>query len=380
MREVVIVGAGMHKYGRFPNKDFMQIAGEAIINALKDAGTDWKNIEAAYCGTAYSGSAAGPKVTSKIGATGIPVVDYENACASGGSAVRGATHDVAAGFYDVVLAVGFEKMPQGMIQSPAYYDWQRKMGLAANPISFALEARRLMMEYGVTELDFAKVAVKNHRYSVHNPYAMYNKAFTMEEVLNSVMVCDPLRLLMFCQPNEGASALVICAKETAAKFSQKPITIAASVLASPLYPLPVLPPTTSISTNKSSIHITKRAALQAYEEAGIGPEDLNVIELQDTDSGSEIIAYEELGLCEPGGGPRLLNDGMVEVGGKFPVNTSGGLLSKGEPVGASAIGQMVHLVHQLHGQAGAVQVEGAHIGLSHVIGAGGNCAVTILKA
>ena len=379
MREVMIVGVGMHKYGRFPGKNFMEIAIEAIISALKDADIEWRKIQAAYCGTAYSGSAAGPKVTSKIGATGIPVTDFENACASGGSAVRGAMHDVAAGFYDIVLAVGFEKMPEGMIQSPSYYDWQRKLGLAANPISFALEAKRLMVEYAVTEIDLAKVAVKNHKYSVHNPYAMYNKAFTLEEVLNSTMVCDPLRLLMFCQANEGASALIICAKEIADKFPQRPVTIAASVLASPLYPLPVLPPTASISTNKTSIHITKKAALQAYEEAGIGPGDLDVIELQDTDSGSEIIAYEELGLCEPEGGTRLLNDRVVEIGGRFPVNTSGGLMSKGEPVGASAVGQMVHLVHQLRGQAGAVQVEGARVGLSHVIGAGGNCAVTILK-
>jgi acetyl-CoA acetyltransferase len=221
--------------------------------------------------------------------------------------------------------------------------------------------------------------VKNHKYSAHNPYAHYNKTFTAEDILNSAMVCDPLRLLMFCQPNEGASALVISARDYAHRSSHVPVTISASALASPLYPLPVLPPTTSISTNKTSMHISKCTAQQAYKEAGVGPEDLDVIELQDTDSGSELIAYEELGLCGPGECTRLIEDGTVEIGGKFPVNTSGGLMSKGEPVGASAIGQMVHLVQQLRGNAGPVQVEGARIGLSHVIGAGGNCAVTILK-
>jgi acetyl-CoA acetyltransferase len=380
VREAVIVGVGMHKFGRFPDKNFMQIAGEAIINSLKDAGISWKEIQAAYCGTAYAGSAAGPKVTSKIGATGIPVMDFENACASGASAVRAAVRDVRAGFYDLVLAVGFEKMPEGMMASPSFYDWQRKLGLAANPIFFALEAKRLMVEYGVTENDFATVAVKNHKYSVHNQYSHYTKALTMEQVLNSPMVCDPLRLLMFCQPNEGAAALVICSRDMAHKFQNKPVAITASVLCSPLHPLPVLPPTTSISTKKTATHLTKFAADKAYKEAGIGPEDLDVIELQDTDAGSELIAYDQLGLCEPGGAVRLLRDKTVELGGKFPVNMSGGLMSKGEPVGASAIGEMVHLVHQLRGQAGPVQVQGAKVGLSHVIGAGGNCAVTILQA
>ena len=369
----------MHKFGRFPEKNFMQIAAEAILKALADASIEWSDVQAAYCGTAYAGSAAGPKVTTKIGATGIPVVDFENACASGASAVRAAARDVRAGFYDLVMAVGFEKMPEGMMASPSYYDWQRQMGLAANPIYFALEARRLMVEYGVNEYHLAKVSVKNHKYSVHNSYSHYNKTFTIEDVLNSVMVCDPLRLLMFCQPNEGASALIIGTRDSAYKCSHRPVTIAASAVASPLYPLPVLPPTTSVSTNKTSMHITKYAAQQAYEEAGIGPEDLDVIELQDTDSGSELIAYEELGLCGAGECMRLIDEGVVEIGGKFPVNTSGGLMSKGEPVGASAIGQMAHLVQQLRGNAGPVQVGGAQVGLSHVIGAGGNCAVTILK-
>ena len=379
VREAEIIGVGMHKFGRFPEKNFMQIAGEAILRALEDAGIEWGKIQAAYCGTAYAGSAAGPKVTTKIGATGIPVVDFENACASGAAAVRAAVRDVRAGYHDLVLAVGFEKMPEGMMASPSYYEWQRTMGLAANPIYFALEAKRLMVEYGVNEYHLAKVSVKNHRYSVHNPYSHYNKTFTVEDVLKSAMVCDPLRLLMFCQPNEGASALIISAQDIANKFSHRPVTIAASAVASPLYPLPVLPPTTSISTNKTSMHITKYTAQQAYEEAGIGPENLDVIELQDTDSGSELIAYEELDLCRAGECTRLIDEGIVEIGGKFPVNTSGGLMSKGEPVGASAIGQMVHLVQQLRGNAGPVQVEGAQVGLSHVVGAGGNCAVTILK-
>ena len=379
MTEAAIIGVGMHKFGRFPEENFMQIAVEAIINSLEDAGVAWRDIQAAYCGTAYAGSASGPKVTTKIGATGIPVMDFENACASGAAAVRAAVRDIHAGIYNMVLAVGFEKMPEGMMASPSYYDWQKKMGLAANPIYFALEAQRLMTEYGVTEIDFARVAVKNHSYSIHNPYAHYNKSFTIEEVLNSAMVCDPLRLLMFCQPNEGASALVICSKEISSQFPQKPVVVAASALSSPLYPLPVLPPTSSISTNITSMHITEYTALQAYKEAGIGPEDLDVIELQDTDSGSEFIAYEGLGICRPGDCAKILADGVVEIGGKYPVNTSGGLMSKGEPVGASAIGQMVHLVHQLRGEAGPVQVKGAKVGLSHVIGAGGNCAVTILK-
>ena len=378
MREVVISGVGIHRFGRFKDKSFEQLGQEAVRMALKDANNiPFRDVQIAFCGHMHGGTGAGHRVLEGIGLTGIPIVNVETACASGATALQQASLGIAAGLYDVALALGVEKMPRGFMRMTSYPEWQVLTGLAVNPIMFALRASKHMAEYGTTEEHLAKVSYKNHKNAVRNPYAMYQKELSMEEILNSPMVCYPLRLLMLCAPCEGAAAAIVCSTDVAKRYTSKPITIAA-----------VCTGVSQYGTSQSDIGRSAKiqnpeastvVANQAYETAGIGPEDLDLVELQDTDSASEIIFYEELGLCEPGEGARLLDEGRTEVGGDIPVSVSGGLLSKGEPTGASALGQIVEVTWQLRGEAGPRQVPGARVGLCHVTGAGGNAGVTILK-
>lgn len=376
MRGVYILGVGLHPFGRFGDKDVVEIGREAVVNALDDAGLSWRQVEAAFCGTVYAGPMAGNKVLARVGLTGIPITNLENACASGGSALRAAYQAIAGGFCDVALAFGMEKMPRGFIAGNPD-DWFARIGLAVNPQYFALKARWHMATFGTTDDQLVKVSVKNHRNGALNPFAMYRKALSYEEIASSPMVNDPLRLLMLCAPNEGGAAIVLSSGKIARRYTTKPIRLAAAVLKSPLYGTAEVPHI-SLSARVQAPTVTTTAAREAYEAAGIGPEDLDLVELQDTDSASEIIYSEELGLCRPGEGGRLVEEGVTEIGGRLPVNTSGGLLSKGEPLGASALGQVAEIVWQLRGQAGPRQVEGARVGLAHVYGALGNCAISIL--
>lgn len=379
MREVVIAGVGMHPFGRFDNKPYTEIGREAVVAALKDANVAWKQVQAAFCARMYLPATTGLRILSKLGLTGIPIVDVECACASGGASLRLAYQSVASGFYDIVLAFGVEKMPRGFMDPRNIYDeWQCLMGIGLNPMYWALMERRHMEDYGTTIEQIAQVSVKNHKNGALNPYAMYQKANTLEEVLTSRLVCDPTTLLMLCAPDEGAAAAVVCTREVANKLGARPVTIAASALKTALYPQR-RGPTFSMSAKLDPPQVTTMAAREAYEMAGVGPEDLDVVELQDTDAFSEILYYEQLGLCQPGQGGPLVASGATEMGGKLPVNPSGGLISKGEPVGASALGQICELVWQLRGDAGPRQVAGAKVAMGHVVGAGDNCAVTILK-
>ena len=383
MREVVIAGVGIHKFGRFEDKSFEQLGQEAVRMALKDANNmSFNDVQIAFCGHMHGGTGAGHRVLAGIGLIGIPIVNVETACASGATALQQASQGIAAGLYDVALALGVEKMPRGFMRMTSFPQWQMLSGLGLNPVGFALKATRHMAEYGTTEEQLAKVSVKNHKNGVSNPYAMYQKELTMEEILNSPMVCYPLRLLMFCAPDEGAAAAILCSKDVARKYTSKPITIAAvhtGVAQYGTWQSNAGAGDIGHSTKIQNTEITKVIATQAYETAGIGPEDLDLVELQDTDSASEIIFYEELGLCKPGEGGRLIDEGRTEIGGDIPVSVSGGLLSKGEPTGASALGQVVEVTWQLRGEAGPRQVPGAKAGLCHVTGAGGNAGVTILK-
>lgn len=378
MREVCVIGVGIHKFGRFPDKTFIDLGAKATVEALEDAHVGWGQIHAAYCASVYSGSAAGANMLAEVGLTGIPIIGVEAACAAGGVALKLGYQAIARGEYDIVLAVGFEKMPRGFIVSPRFQDWERRMGLGVNPIWMALAAQRHMAEYGITVDQLVKVSVKSHKNGQLNPNAMYQKALTYDEVLNSPMVCDPLRLFMLCTPNEGAAAAVLCSKDKARQYTSKPVMIAASEIRSALY-----------TTDRNlGVHyagrvrkptVIVRVSQAAYEAAGIGPQDLSLVELQDTDAASEIIYSEELGLCKEGEGGRLIDEGATEINGRIPVNASGGLISKGEPVGASALGQIHEIVLQLRGEAGTRQVNKAKTGLSHVYGGGGYSCVTILK-
>ncbi|HYK20588.1 MAG TPA: thiolase family protein [Pyrinomonadaceae bacterium] len=377
MRDVYVLGVGLHPFGRFADKDVIEIGREAVLRAIDDAGLPWQKVAAAYCGTVFAGPMAGNKVLSLVGLTGIPIVNVENACASGGSALREAYQAVAGGFSDAALAFGIEKMPKGFIAGNPN-DWFAVMGLAVNPQYFALKARWHMANFGTTEKHLVQVSVKNHQNGALNPFAMYRRAMSFEEIAQSQMVNDPLRLLMLCSPNEGAGAVVLCSKDIARQYTTKPIKLAAIVLDSPIYGTAEVPHI-SVSARVEAPTVTMTAAQEAYEAAGIGPEDLDVVELQDTDSASEIIYTEELGLCSRGEGAKLLDDGATEIEGRIPINVSGGLLSKGEPLGASALAQVVEVVWQLRGEAGTRQVKNARTGLTHVYGALGNCAVSVLQ-
>lgn len=378
MREVCIIGVGIHQFGRFQDKRFIDLGAKATLDAIKDANINWGQIQAAYCGSVYSGSGAGSNMLAEVGLSGIPIMGAEAACAAGGVALNQGYQAVARGQYDIVLAVGFEKMPRGFIVSPRFQDWERRMGLGVNPIWMGLAAQRHMAEYGTTIDQLVKVSVKSHKNGALNPNAMYQKELSYEEVLNSPMVCDPLRLFMLCAPNEGAAAAVLCTADKARQYTNKPVMIAASEIRSAQY----------VSDRNLGVHyagkvrkptVVERVAQAAYEASGIAPQDLSLVELQDTDVASEIIYSEELGLCKEGDGGRLVDEGETEINGRIPINVSGGLVSKGEPVGASALGQIHEIVLQLRGEAGARQVKNAQTGLGHVYGGGGYSCVTILK-
>jgi acetyl-CoA acetyltransferase len=346
----------------------------AVRAALDDAGDP--RFDAAFCGTAYAGVAAGHKVLSALGRTGMPIVNVEAGCASGAAALRLGAEAIAAGQHDTVLVYGIEKMPKGIIRSTFFEPWREEAGLAATPAYFALRAQRLQREAGVTDEQLARVVVKNRRHGVHNPDAMFRKETTVEEVLGSRIVCEPLRLFMLCSPNEGAAAVVL---RRGASGDSEPVRLAGVALRSHL-PGSVLGEATPLSgvDDRDIPPPTTLAARDAYAAAGVEAADVDVVECQDTDAARELLSYEELGLCERGEQGALLDAGATSLGGKQPVNPSGGLLSKGEPLGASALGQVVELTRQLRGTAGARQVDGARVALAHTVGRGANASVTIL--
>ena len=378
MTGVVISGVGMHPFGRFEGASTTDMGVGAVRAALREAGVGRGGFQAAFCGTAYGGVATGHKVLSRLGMTGMPIVDVEAGCASGGAALMLAAGAIRAGQYDTVLVFGTEKMPKGIIRSSFFEPWQEEAGLAATPSFFALRAQRLSMTSGVTKEHLAQVVVKNRRHGAMNADAMYQKEISAEEVLASRVICEPLHLFMLCSPNEGAAAVVLTREDLAGPVPA-PITLAGAVLRSHL-PGSVLSESTPLSglTDDTVPSPTTLAARAAFEEAGIGPEDVDVAECQDTDAARELLSYEEIGLCEPGGSAGFLASGATALGGRVPVNPSGGLLSKGEPLGASALGQVVELVRQLRGDCGPRQVEGARVALSHTVGRGANAGVVIL--
>jgi len=376
MSEVHVAGVGIHPFGRFEDRTITDMGVRAVREALAEADVAQGGFQAAFCATAYGGVASGHKVLSRLGMTGMPIVDVEAGCASGGAALMLGAGAIRAGAYDTVLVFGIEKMPKGMIRSSFFEPWQEESGLAATPAYFALRAQRLMQDSGVTKDDLAQVVVKNRRHGVHNPDAMFRSEVEAAAVLGSRLVCDPLHLWMLCTPNEGAAAVVL---RRGGQHSTGAVRVTAAVLRSHL-PGSVLNESTPMSglADESVPAPSTLAATAAYEEAGIGPEDLDVVECQDTDAARELLSYEELGLCAPGGAARLAQEGATALGGRIPVNPSGGLLSKGEPLGASALGQVVTLVHQLRGDAGHNQVTGARVALAHTVGRGANASVVVL--
>ena len=373
MNGVEIVGVGLHPFGRFGDTPATALGVAAVRAALADAGLTPTQaiggIGAAFCATAYGGVASGHRILGVLANTGIPIIDVEAGCASGGAALALAATSIRSGEHDTALVVGVEKMPKGIIRSSFFAPWQEEAGLSANPAYFALRAQRLMHDHGLDVDDLAALVVKNRRWGARNPDAMFRTEVTADQVLASRMVCDPLRLWMLCSPNEGAAAVVL-------RRGLGGVQLDAAVLRSHL-PGSVLNESTPLSGLADDQHIvptTTLAADDAYEEAGVGPSDLDVVECQDTDAGRELLSWYELHMCGAGDQRKLLQDDGAEPA----VNRSGGLLSKGEPLGASALGQVVELVRQLRGQAGDRQVAGARVGLAHTIGRGANASVTIV--
>jgi acetyl-CoA acetyltransferase len=375
MKEVAVAGIGLMRWKRYADQEIYDFGSEAILNALKDAGMEWKEIQAAFCGSVYQGTGSGHQVIKEIGMTGIPIVNVENACSSGASAFRLAYQSIAAEIYDIVLAVGFEKMPRGPIPSTAFRPYELKMGFNFQPANYANEAVRYMTETGATVEDFSRVTVKNRKNGALNPNAFFQTPVTFEEVMNSRVVATPLRLLHCCPTCDGAAAIILCSKNKL-KSKTNRITVAASVLASGVYG--------GENPGKSvkfppPFDIVEFSAKQAYEISGYGPEDMDVVQAYDTMAPSELWNLEKLGFCKKGGVLKLLSDGDLEIHGKLPVNTDGGLMSRGHPLGATAAAQICEIVLQLRGEAGPRQVTGARLGLAHAKGAGPNSAVTILK-
>ena len=372
MREVCIVGVGLHKFGRWPEKGIGAMGREAILAALEDAGAEFKDIEAGFNARTTRGG-AGQGVFGEVGQPGILIDNVEKACASSSSAVRMATWVVGAGLYDVVLCTGSEKMgrdPMEAMSDRSQDSYSQLMGMAILPGVYAMRAQRHMKQYGSTREMFAQVSVKNHQNATMNPYAHYQTALTLEEVLNARMIADPFTLYQCSLATDGASVAVVCAREVAHRFRGKPITIAGWASGTPEYS-PV-----GVGGDVAEGFIT-RLSREAYERAGVGPEDIDVCQVHDAFSAGEIFAVEELGFCPSGEGGRYVWEGKADINGEHPVNTDGGLESRGHPMGATGIAQLIEIVRQLRGEAGPRQVPGEpKVGLTHNVGMGG-CNVLI---
>lgn len=378
MKDVYVLGVGMIKFGRYPDKDVSQLGAEAALSALRDAGMSIRDIEMFVCGNLFQANAMnGQKILQQIGQTGIPVFNVSNACATGSTAFREAYVGVASGMYDVTMAVGVEQMGKmGLLGGGARSGGESVEGVLGSglmPAVFGQAGVEHMRKYGTTAEQFAKISVKNHKHSVHNPLSQYQVEVSLDDVMKARMVAYPNTLYMCCPTGDGAAAAILVSEEKLRQFTTKPIKVAASVLTSDPY-------TDRDLTMPDVNTLTQNAAKQAYEKSGLGPQDLDLVELHDCFATAELLHYDNLGLCGEGEAGQLIDQGETALGGKIPVNVSGGLLSKGHPLGATGVANIYELVNQLRGNGGARQVEGAKAGLAHVIGLGSACTVHILTA
>ena len=378
MTDAYVVGVDMIQFGRFPDKTVPQIGSEAALLALDDCGLTIHDMQALYCGNLGQASGmVGQRILQEIGQTGIPVVNVSNACATGATAFREAWTAVKAELYDLVLAVGVEQMGKGLLGGAGGGKGISKEGLLGSgtmPSVFAEAGMEHSRAHGTTFEQFAKVSVKNHHHSTMNPKAMYQIETPLEVVMNAEMISYPNTKLM-CSVNVDGSAAAVIASEKKARelgLMERAIKVRASVLTSdPWQERDLVMPDVNTCTRK--------AAAAAYEMAGVGPDDVDLVELHDCFATAEILHYGNLGLCKDGDAGRLIDDGEVELGGRVPVNVSGGLLSKGHPLGATGIANIYEVSTHLRGEAGKRQVEGARIGLTHVIGLGSACGIHILE-
>jgi acetyl-CoA acetyltransferase len=392
---VWIIGASMTKIGRYPDRDVIDLGSEAALDALADASLGISDIDILSVGNAYeSNTCVAQRIQKQIGQTGVPAYNVFNACASGATAVRNVIMAIKAGEADIGLAVGAEQMGKmGLLGKAAtgrdgkkIYSPKGRYGSALSaegvlgtglmPGVFAQAGMAYAFEHDVTREQFAMVAEKNHRHSALNPYAQYRKVFSLEEILAAEEIAYPNTLPMCCPTGDGAAAAVVVSNSRLAGMDpdvrRRAIKISASVLTTDPWTEDgqVLP---DVNT------LTRQAAHWAYEMAGVGPEDLDLIELHDCFASAELLHYDNLGLCKPGGAGEFIESGAANRDGRTPVNVSGGLLSKGHPIGATGVANLYEITTHLRGEAGDRQINGAKVGLAHVIGLGSACGIHILE-
>lgn len=380
MSDVFIVGAGIHAFGRTPHRTGLQQGAFAVRQALSSAGLAWRDMQFAFGGSDAAGNA--DTMVSDLGLTGIQFINVANGCATGGSAMFGAYATIKSGEFDLGLAVGFDKHPRGAFDpKPAEWglpDWYGETGLMLTTQFFAMKIQRYMAMHGITAPTLAAVAEKAFANGALADHAWRREPVDANTILTSSMVSDPLTKFMFCSPAEGGVALIFASEKKARELGLPAVRLrAAAVRSRPPGSFEVFSPALDIERGPSPTTIASRAA---YEMAGVGPEDIDVAQLQDTESGAEIMHMAENGFCADGEQEVWIAEGRTRIGGRLPVNTDGGCLACGEPIGASGLRQVYENYMQLTGQAGARQVPGApRLGYSHVYGAPGVSAVAILE-
>ncbi|NTU29773.1 lipid-transfer protein [Brevibacillus sp. HB1.1] len=389
-RKTKVIGVNMVPFTKpGSHEPYEVMASKAVKGALEDAGIHYSDIQQAYASYVYGDSTCGQRALYMVGMTGIPIINVNNNCSSGSTALFLARQAVESGMVDCALAVGFEEMKPGALAS-AWTDrtpplgwtqnrlkelWPDVPDSASNAIKiFGSAGKEYLEKYGANPDIFAKVSVKTRSHAIQNPYSLFHKPLTVEEVWNAPALMPHLTRLMACPPTCGAAAAIVCSEAFAIKHG---ITNAVEIVGQAL--------TTDTDVTHESIlnlvgaDMTRRAAEQVYEMAGIGPDEVNVVELHDCFTPNEVITYEGLGLCEEGGAEKFIHDGNNTYGGTYVVNPSGGLMSKGHPLGATGLAQCTELVWQLRGQADKRQVEGARVALQHNLGLGGACVVTMYR-
>jgi acetyl-CoA acetyltransferase len=380
MPDVAIIGVGLHPFGRFGAKSAIDMGAEATRAALADAGAQWTDVQFAFGGSCEVDNP--DAVTGRLGLTGIPFMDVYNGCATAATALQLTADAIRAGQYDIGVAVGMDKHASGAFTAdPVDYGappWYGEVGHFLTTKFFAMKINRYMHDHGISHATLAKVAAKNYRNGVLNPNAFRRKPISEDEILSSRMLNFPLTQYMFCSPDEGAAAVVLCRADVAHRYTSTPIYLRATALRTRRYG--AFEVHASWAAVEQDAAPTVYASVAAYEQAGIAPGDVDVIQLQDTDAGAEVIHMAENGFCADGEQEKLVADGATEIGGPMPVNTDGGLIANGEPIGASGLRQVHELVHQLRGTAGDRQVPGTpRVGYAQLYGAPGTAGVSILS-
>jgi acetyl-CoA acetyltransferase len=378
--DVAIVGIGIHPFGRTPSRTGLQQGAYAARLALQDAGVEWKDMQFAFGGSASAGNA--DALGNELGLTGIPFINVANGCATGGSSLMAAYAAIKSGEHDIGLVAGFDKHDRGAFNAdPAALgigQWYGEVGLMMTTQFFAMKIQKYMHDYGISADTLAKVAEKAFSNGALNPNAWRREPVSAEQVADSMMLNDPLTKFMFCSPAEGGVALVLCRADKAKNYCDSPVYLKSAVLRSRRFgSFEVFAPSQALQQVDGP---TVDASKAAFEMAGVGPGDIDVAQLQDTESGAEVMHMAENGFCEHGEQEQLIQSGATHIGGSMPINTDGGCLANGEPIGASGLRQVYENVLQLRGQAGDHQVPGdPRLGYTHVYGAPGISAVTILQ-